>query len=656
VKTPRSLPLAGALCLLALASAPARAQVVAVWANDGGDKVLKEERRAVGNPSQVLSKVWDGNQVKLFGARNEVLGFSVQLEAGDDPGAPQVSVSMSALTGPNGAKISSVPATGDGVFDWTQRNVELFYVRYLQVHGLSTISYEDYDERHVPSKMRRPWTGDGVGVGGWADRPGADKSFPDIMVPLELVPQFDIAADQTQSVWVDIFIPVGTPVGAYTATLTVSEQGVVTHKIPVQLTVRSFTLPAEPTSKAAADLGYQDINERYTGKTDPKAGSDNEALSRLVRDRHFQLAHRHKIALIDSNLGSEAWDSDSPRPEWLPRLDGTLFSPQYGYSGPGVFTGNGLYSIGTYGTWGWKGDDDEQSMWTHADKWESWFEKYSPDTERFLYLVDESTDYPQTERWAKWLKDDPGLGGKLPSFATLSLPDALTSVPDLTISCSWATIGDPAVWQPAANKVLATYGAKQMYAYNGKRPSSGSFATEDDGVALRELPWGQYKKGMYRWYFWESTYYNSYQDGQGETNLFETAQTMGAQGKIDPKHPEYGLTGHDYANGDGVLFYPGTDKLFPQDSYGVNGPFASLRLKMWRRGIQDVDYIALASKVDSARVQRIVNRMVPKALWDYGVADTKDPTWMKTDISWSINPDDWEAARAELADIIESAR
>jgi hypothetical protein len=46
--------------------------------------------------------------------------------------------------------------------------------------------------------------------------------------------------------------------------------------------------------------------------------------------------------------------------------------------------------------------------------------------------------------------------------------------------------------------------------------------------------------------------------------------------------------------------------------------------------------------------------MVPKVLWEYGVEDPGDPTWVLTDISWSTDPDDWEAARAELADIIES--
>jgi hypothetical protein len=106
-------------------------------------------------------------------------------------------------------------------------------------------------------------------------------------------------------------------------------------------------------------------------------------------------------------------------------------------------------------------------------------------------------------------------------------------------------------------------------------------------------------------------------------------------------------------NGDGVLFYPGTDKSFPDESYGVEGPIASLRLKYWRRGIQDVDYLVLAGEKDPDAVAKIVNRMVPKVLWENGVSDPDDPTWVRAPISWSADPDDWEAARAELADIIE---
>jgi hypothetical protein len=100
--------------------------------------------------------------------------------------------------------------------------------------------------------------------------------------------------------------------------------------------------------------------------------------------------------------------------------------------------------------------------------------------------------------------------------------------------------------------------------------------------------------------------------------------------------------------------YPGTDTRYSEESYGVMGPFASLRLKHWRRGIQDVDYLTLAAAINPTRTAEIVNEVVPTVLWEYGVSDPEDPTWVLTDISWSIDPDDWEAARAELADIIES--
>jgi hypothetical protein len=86
----------------------------------------------------------------------------------------------------------------------------------------------------------------------------------------------------------------------------------------------------------------------------------------------------------------------------------------------------------------------------------------------------------------------------------------------------------------------------------------------------------------------------------------------------------------------------------------LNGPIASIRLKEWRRGIQDIDYVTLANQYDPAATQAIVNSVAKSVLWENGVSDTSDPTWVKCDIGWSINPDTWEAARAQLANIIEA--
>ena len=628
--------------------AVAPVSVSAVWFNDGGEKIAQQVVRGP-TAASTRNSIFNGSQVNLFGAKNEVVGLNMILEAATSA-ASNVSVSVSNLTGPGGAVISSTPATASTLYNWTSRNIELFFVRYLQIKGLSRLSYETYDERHIPKKFQRPSDANGIGSGTWADRPDHDKSYPEIAVPYELVNTFGIAAGRSQSIWADVYIPKTAAAGLYSGTVTVKEGASVSYSVPVRLTVKRFSLPDVPSSKTMLFMGYSDVARRYTGESFPSAGTAQETTNKLVRDRHFMMAHRHKIAMIDADQGASAWSADRPRDEWLPRLNGSLFTAANGYDGPGVSTSNGVYSIGTYGTWGWSGGT-EATMRTRTDAWENWFAANAPGAERFLYLIDESSNYAQTEQWASWIKNNPGAGRNLKSFATLPLPDAVANVPSLNIVASWMAVGVSTTWQNAFNALTAIAGNK-AYSYNGKRPASGSFATEDDGVALREVPWGQYKKGINRWFFWESAYYNDYQGGRGQTNVFQTAQTFGSAPTVDAS---VGQMGWNVSNGDGVMFYPGTDTVFPAESYGVQGPMASLRLKTWRRGIQDVDYLTLAAAINPTRVQQIVQSLVPKALWEFGVSDPSDPTWVRTDISWSINPDVWESARAELSAIIEAA-
>ncbi len=223
-------------------------------------------------------------------------------------------------------------------------------------------------------------------------------------------------------------------------------------------------------------------------------------------------------------------------------------------------------------------------------------------------------------------------------MAPTLLLDAIEHMPSLDVVASSMYVGDTQSVQNASN-YFQSKTDKKLYFYNGGRPAQGSFMTDDDGVALRELAWGQFKKKIDRWFYWNATYYNNYQAGQGDTNVFKQAQTFGSNES-------------NYSNGDGVLFYPGTDKKFPNESYNINGPISSLRLKYWRRGIQDSDYLALAMSIDPSATNAIINKIVPKVMWEYGVDDPKDPTWVRTEISWSNNPDVWEQARQDLANII----
>jgi hypothetical protein len=631
----------------------APSSIAHVWANEGGDKVWRSELRATNDPNSVINSVWDGTRISLFGARNEVVSFNLILEA-PTADATNVTVSLPALTGPGGASITTRPASGDDLFNYVGRNIELFYVRYLQIKGLSVdLAYNDYDERHIPERCRRPYDEYGIGTGTWEDRPCHDKFYPEIAVPLELHTPFTITAGTNQAIWGDIYIPKTAPAGVYTGTITITENGVTTWQVPTQLRVRDFTLPDLPTAKTMVFYSFENINDRYLGQEYPDPGTAAYTESLRIVDRHFQLAHRHKVSLIDGTLDTPADVNQT----WIDRLSGALFTPARGYDGPGVGVGNNVLSIGTYGGWSWR-NGTKADMWANTDAWVNWFDSqaFTTPTDYFLYLIDESDDYPRIEGWAAWMDENPGPGRRLMSMATIPLPEAMTNTPSLDIPTSGAGFGITSEWENALAALRADP-SKHFWMYNGSRPGSGSFATEDDGVALRELAWGQYKKGAERWFYWESTYYVNFQcygyyDPRSQTNVFQQAQTFGCYSYDDPSR---GQAGWNYFNGDGVLFYPGTDTRFPTDSYGLKGPFASLRLKLWRRGIQDHDYLTLAATINPTRTQEIVQQMVPKVLWEYDVDDPSDPTWVRTDISWSTDPDDWEAARAELADIIEEA-
>jgi hypothetical protein len=656
----RTRPLAALAALslgaLGAGAAPGRAgaqvgNVAAIWANDGGDKVTRDELRASRGGGAPRSRGWDGRTVRLDGARNEVVAFNLVLEA-PSAAARRVSVTFDRLTGPGGATIRSKRVAGDGVFDWRGRDIELFYVRYLQIKGISRFSYEGayYDERHAPTRMRRPFDPrTGQGRGRWTDRPGHDKFYPDIAVPLDLVPAFTIAAGTNQSVWADVYIPKGAPPGRYTGAVRVAADGQPPREVPVELTVRPFTLPDVPAAKTMLYVGDSDLERRYLAPTaDPRV--DAGAQLARIHDRHFQVAHRHRVSVVTADPANATLDR--PGDPWLPRLSGTLFTASRGYAGPGVGVGNGIYSIGTYAGHKLPWMQSATAARPHADAWVRWFERNARGTEYFIYLIDESRDYAQTERWASSIARLPSPGNRLPTFATLGIGEAVEQVPSLTIAASSCGIGLTERWAGAVRRWRAIPG-KRFYCYNSGRPATGSIAVEDDGVALRELAWAHYKLRVDRWFFWESTYYTDVQGGRGSTNVFQTAATFSGPTHVDSINGE---TGYNHTNGDGVFFYPGTDRLFPRESYGVGGPIASLRLKQWRRGLQDVDYLALAARVSPARVAALVKRMVPKAAWEYGVDNPEDPTYVHTDISWSTNPDAWDAARAELAAIIEGGQ
>ena len=672
---------------------------IGVWANSGEEKIVQEETRSF--TRDTTNSHWDGTTIRTFGARNEVVSFNVIVDnRGADLNA--VRADFNRLDSANYSLVSSNSSAAN-VFDWRNRPIEVFAVGYLRVHGLSRIAYELYDETHTPEKLRRPYqdlhpVGPAIGSGSWFDRPHHNKSYPDIAVPQEVQTTTRIRSGNSQSFWVDIYIPKDAPAGLLTGTVRVTNGSQAIANIPVEITVANFTLNDESQAKSMVFLGDLDIAERYfTGSgAAGQLPQSSYADYRRVIDRHFMLAWRHRLSLIDGNalVAFSTTPTDAPNQDWQRRLRGDLYTADNGYVGPGANLPHDVFSIGTYSNWlrwwnlanydpAYPNYDSSlprqtliNTLNSRTDQWENWFRNNAPNVKRFLYVDDEpafSTSRDpnfSTVDFANLVsgivKNNPGPGGDLQTFITASPLGYEHELPDTNILGDVIAHGETAPWNAATNALNADPD-REYFMYNGRRPASGTFVIDDDGVALRELPWGQYKLGIERWFYWSSTYYDNFQggpslrnlaevDAQGpnyrrgsQTNVFKSAQTFGGHTHFDAS---IGETGWNYSNGDGVLFYPGTDQVFPEENLNLQGPIASLRLKYWRRGVQDVIYLEQAMARDPVATQAIINEMVPEVMWELGVANPLDPTYVHKPPSWSNNPDDWENARRLLGNII----
>ena len=100
-----------------------------------------------------------------------------------------------------------------------------------------------------------------------------------------------------------------------------------------------------------------------------------------------------------------------------------------------------------------------------------------------------------------------------------------------------------------------------------------------------------------------------------------------------------------YIHGDGVLIYPGEERLHPEEDRGVPGPVATIQLANFRRGLQDHQYLTLARKLGlDAAVADAVKAIVPRVFSDAGER-----------VSFPETGDPYEAARLTLARAIAAA-
>ena len=495
---------------------------------------------------------------------------------------------------------SSVSDLRSGSARIDRENIALFREHYLHVTDPSSSMYGD-----------PPSAGEG-----W---------YPDQLVPMD-APKggapFSVAAGQNQGIWVDVFIPDGTTAGVYKGKVSVSAKGQPKTDIGLEVQVWDFTLPTETHLKTWFYFGPDELaNGHHVKKYD--------ARYKRLEPEYYRMARAHRINIDApayfnySGTGSGVkidWSSHDSRA--IPLFDGTLFKDGIGLDPICLPIDREFPYYGDHG--GLESQEFAETLKSMLVLVKEHFDARGWTDRAFIWGLDEPADreeYEQVRRYGQIIHDS-GTG----------IPLMITEQPSPEDPSWGSLIGYVDIWCPAVGSYIPSQmderraAGERTWTYNGGKPYAGSQVIDTDGLGMRTWAWLAYKYNVECWLYWHCMYWKDiYNNPEADNDVWNDPVTYDQRRK--------GNGGEDWGNGDGTLFYPGYD-------VGVDGPVSSQRMKVLRRGLQDYEYMWLLGeqgKADTA--ERIVNSVVR-----YGLGDADGRK-----VGWSTNPDDWDAAREEMA-------
>jgi hypothetical protein len=567
-----------------------------IWAVNDGEKI---ERDDLNNPNKQTNSAWDGSKVKIFGARNEIIAFQLIIET-DKDGVERLSVTFPELVHKGGKGRISYKAPTIDPSNYIGRPIELFSVNYMNVELPSHAEW--VCQQGSPAAPKDPT--------GWK--------------PVQLIPEnaraerggfpLKVPGESNQAVWFDIYTNKNLPAGLYVGSITVTADG-QKRTIPIELELFDFTLPDQNSMQAM--IYYESLQPKLY------QGSDLDA-------EYHRFAHRQRIELV------QAYDQASAQAAHG-RFDGTDFSSARGYEGPGQNVGNQIIPRTFYGPG--KLFDDRSSAWHEADAWMTFLTRSFPKATTFLYLPDEPSrsQFNYIRQLADNIHSNPGPGKTLPTFITKHYVKELDGSIDI-----WDT--GPLGYDIKRADEERDKGRK-YWIYNGGRPAAGAIVIDAPATDPRATIWACFKHGVDNYFYWHGVHWqhNRQKVGERKQNVWANPITFDNRGQ--PNKP---VADQGYINGDGVLMYPGEEKLHPDQDRGIRGPISTVQLANLRRGLQDHQYLALARKLKlDSLVDEVLQSVVPRVFSDSGPA-----------IGFSEAGNDYERARYKLAQAIakQSAR
>jgi len=551
--------------LVLIGAGHAEADVRRVWAASDGEKV---ERDARNHPASARNPAWDGRAVRLFGARNEIIAFQVIVEA-DERGVRELSVRLPTLVSKSD-RITYQPPAADPT-DYVGRPIQIFAANYMLVTTPSHASW--VFKRDSPSAPPDPT--------GWK--------------PVQLVPEnaragrgglpVSIRPNENQAIWIEVYVDRARAAGVYRGTIELRADG-ARRTVPIELEVFDFTLPDENSMHAM--LFYSsDQPELYHGRNLDAA--------------YHRFAHRHRVELV------HAYDETTLQGA-SGRFSGTDFTRDRMYEGPGTGVGNRLVPRSFYGPG--RDFDDRASAWAKSDAWMTLLGDKLPRAITFLYMPDEPgpEEYPRILRLAENIHTNPGPGRALPIFVTSKYEAPIDAAIDIWSSGPKGFLLDRVASERARGR--------QYWFYNGGRPAGGAITIDAPATDARATIWAAFKHDVRVYFYWHAVHWRHNSQKQGERNQNVWAETVTFDNR---KQTNKSIDDQGYIHGDGVLIYPGEERLHGGEDRGIAGPIATVQLANFRRGLQDHQYLSMARALGlNSVVDEVLTAIVPRVFSDAG--------------------------------------
>ena len=183
------------------------------------------------------------------------------------------------------------------------------------------------------------------------------------------------------------------------------------------------------------------------------------------------------------------------------------------------------------------------------------------------------------------IHSNPGPGRALPIFVTSAYADAARR--------ARSTSGAPArgAFRSIACARERARG-RQYWFYNGGRPDGGAItidapATDAPGHDLGRF---QARRGRVLLLVRRAL---APQLAESRASATRTSGPTPSR-STTADSPSKPLDDQGYIHGDGVLMYPGEERLHPDEDRGIPGPIATVQLANFRRGLQDHQYLTMA--------------------------------------------------------------